>query len=191
MALYRLLRATSSWLVPAFAIIACAEPAQPAQPPRNQGDTRAEGYIDRVCNTLCQKSVQCDPKWDGALCQKNCRERGSPARAFWREDYQKATLACLDAVACDVMKTGDVTDKKCFSETRPEPSELAKRYCEVSLEKERTCSGQAPDMPACLRAWGMINDAALKTMVECQDRACGEATPCAKAAVGFDKPKAP
>ena len=179
-------RAIFSGLTAALALIACGgEPKQEAQGPQAAPGPQSGPFIDRLCNTLCQKQVKCDPKWDGATCQKNCRERGSPARAFWRDDYAKATLACLDAAGCDVMAKGDETEKKCFSETRPEPTEAAKHFCEVSQEKERTCSNAPPDVPACLRTWGMMNEPALSAMTACQEQPCGKAVSCAKAAVGF------
>ncbi len=178
-------RACSSCLLSAFALVACGGPDPKPQTPAQAGDTQTDTFIGRLCNTLCQKQVQCDPKWDGATCQKNCRERGSPARTFWREDYAKATLACLDAAGCDVMTKGDDTEKKCFGDTRPEPSDAAKHFCEVAQEKEHTCSGAAPDVPGCLRTWGMMNEAAIKDMTACQQEPCGKAVSCAKSAVGF------
>jgi hypothetical protein len=182
-----------SFVAASAAIIACGSPPPPQPQSQAQAPTQAQtpavqsgSFVDRLCNTLCQKQMRCNPKWDADLCQKNCRERGSPARAHWRDDYANATLACLDAAGCDVMAKGDDTEKKCFADTRPEPSEAAKHFCEVSVEKEKTCTGQS-DMPGCLRAWGMIDDAALKEMLACQDRPCGQAASCAKAAVGFPK----
>ena len=43
-------------------------------------------------------------------------------------------------------------------------------------------------MAACLRSWGMMNEAALRDMTACQDSACGKAVACAKGVVGFPKP---
>ncbi len=178
-------RACSSCVLAAFALVACGGPdPQPKTPAQAEG-AQTDTLVGRLCNTLCQKQVQCDPKWDGTTCQKNCRERGSPARTYWREDYAKATLACLDAAGCDVMAKGDDTEKKCFGDTRPEPSDAAKHFCQVAQEKEHTCSGAAVDIPGCLRTWGMMNEAALKDMTTCQQEPCGKATTCTKSAVGF------
>jgi hypothetical protein len=159
-------------------IVACAEP----QHPRN------DGYVDRLCTTFCQKRVQCDANWEEATCQKNCRQQGSPARAFWREDYVKATLECVDSASCDVVTNPAMIEETCFRRTRPEPSALAKKYCDVAAEKDRACVGVSPDLPRCLRFWGMINDAVMNDlMIECEDRPCRTAARCAHAMVGFDK----
>jgi hypothetical protein len=192
-------RAITSAVIAALAFVAfvaCGSPpppesqAQPSQPAQQSQPVAVQsgGFIDRLCNTLCKKMMECTPNWDADMCQKNCRERGSPARAYWRADYAKATLACLDASGCDVMAKGDATEKKCFTDTRPEPTDAAKHYCEVAVEKERTCAGAAPDMPGCMRTWGMIDDAQLKDMLACQDQPCGKAASCAKSVVGFPKP---
>ena len=185
-------RACSSCLFVALAFVACGghepQPQPQSAPAATDNGAQASPFIARLCDTLCQKQVQCDPKWDVATCQKNCRERGSPARAFWREDYAKATLACLDAAGCDVMAKGDDTEKKCFGDTRPEPSAAAKRFCERAQEKEHTCSGAAPDVPGCLRTWGMMSEAALTDMTACQQAPCGKAPACVKSTVGFPRP---
>jgi hypothetical protein len=199
MSRFRLVRSCAAFFAGAiaFVLVACGEPPPPQQPqqqPQTQQQGQGQqgqsaGFVDRLCNTLCKKNVECIPGWDPAQCQQNCRERGSPARAFWREDYAKATLACLDAAGCDVMSKGDTIEKTCFGDTRPAPSETAKKLCDVSLDKERTCSdAAAPDSAACLKKWGMIDDAKLKEMLACQERPCGEAARCAKAAVGIKEP---
>ena len=177
-------RATFSSLLSALPLVACAA----SQPPPEAQHVHVGAFVEGLCNTLCEKQVHCDHNLDAETCQTNCRQRGSPAREFWREDYAKATLACLDTSGCDVMRSGDTIGKKCFEETRPEPSDAAKHFCEVSEAKEQSCTAAPPNVPACLRTWGMMKDTALAEMVACQDRACGKATSCAKAVVGFPKP---
>jgi hypothetical protein len=191
-------RACLAFIGGALAILACGEPPPPQQPqspataqPPTQGQPSgtSASYVDRLCNTLCKKNVECVPGWDPAQCQQNCRERGSAARAFWRDDYKAATLSCLESAGCDVMSKGDAIEKKCFVDTKPQPSDAAKKYCDASIEKERTCSdAAAPDAAACLQKWGVIADATLTEMTACQQRPCGEAATCAKAAVGIKQP---
>jgi hypothetical protein len=161
----------------AVALVSCAEPQRP----------RNDAYVDRLSNAICQKRVQCDPKWDGATCQKSCRERGSAARPFWRDDYVSATLACVDGAQCELALEPPALEKKCFKDTRPEPSALAKKFCDVAVEKDRTCTGLPPNVPRCLRSWGMVRDDVMNELIDCQDRPCGKAGKCAKTIVGFDK----
>jgi hypothetical protein len=153
-------------------LVACEDTKFPPNP----------SNIDRVCDTKCKRLVECNPAWDAARCQAGCR--ANKLRGYDRSDYIDASVKCLEAATCDVV-LGPL-DRKCLVETRPEPSDVARRYCRAAGAKDYECRGKPPDFDKCLQgSLAMISDTVLQKMVDCESLKCSSAGHCARETIGL------
>jgi hypothetical protein len=133
-------------------------------------------YRDRMCDALCKRRSECLPGADGSdvkSCETNCRESGSKRRPYWRADYVDATVQCLETSTCGVIK--ESVERTCFLDTRPEPSDLARRACMAFEAKQRECVGAVEDIDACLNklGWRLLSDPVLAELLDCEGQRCG------------------
>jgi hypothetical protein len=152
--------ATAAFL--AALIVACT----PLVPPN-------AANVDRICDTLCRRRGECKPGWDQTICQASCRDRGSKRRPYWRADYVEAAVQCLATSSCDVILQS--FERACFVDTRPEPSDTARRACIAAEAKQHECMGSPQDVDECLTKWEwrLYSDPVLEEIIDCEKQHCG------------------
>lgn len=146
----------------AAVIVACT----PLVPPHLE-------YVDHICDTLCHKRGECSPGWDQKTCQTDCRERGNKRRAYWRADYVEAAVSCIANSSCDVVL--QKVNAACFRDTKPEPSDIARRACTAAEAKDRECNGAPQNIDECLNKWNwrLYSDPVLEEIIDCEKQHCG------------------
>lgn len=130
-------------------------------------------YVDRICDSLCRKRAECKPDWDQKICQTSCRDRGSSRRPYWRADYVDAAVQCITSSSCETILKE--VERACFQDTRPEPTEVARRACMAAEQKQHECVGAPVDMDECLNKWNWraYSDPVLEEIVDCEKQRCG------------------
>jgi hypothetical protein len=153
-------------LVSVFLLAALLVACTPVVPP-------VAANVDRICDTLCRRRGECRPGWDQTTCQASCRDRGSKRRPYWRADYVEAAVQCLASSSCDVIL--ERVERACFIDTRPEPTDLARRACMAVEAKQRECIGSPEDVDECLNKWEwrLYSDPVLEELIDCEKQHCG------------------
>jgi hypothetical protein len=172
----RLRRRLPGVILPALALVACI----PRVPPHLEN-------VERLCDTWCRERGMCTPGWNREACQTDCRERGDKRAPYWRGDYVESIVHCIEASRCEVLTAKD-PQAICFAQTRPEPSETARRACIAVEAKQRECKAPPESVDDCLNEWNwrVLGDRVLEELIACERQACGAGrTTCIDQALGL------
>jgi hypothetical protein len=95
-------------------------------------------------------------------------------------------VGCIANSTCDVILQS--VERTCFVDTRPEPSDIARRACIAAEKKQHECMGSPEDVDECLnkRGWRLYSDPVLEEMIDCEKQHCGgdNRTHCINEALG-------